>query len=300
MFRIIIVKILLFLVLGFVCNSARSQENANYNFYYEVKEDSLVHYFKKLREAVHDTHRVIANEHILRIFRETLITREAFIHRYDSTKNYFGVLNSPDAQFRVFTWNILFDDNEFKYYGFIQYFDKERKLFTYFPLIDNSKNIENPEYVSLSSRNWFGCLYYEIVRYKVKRKKYGYVLLGWDGNNLHTNKKIFEILYFKAGRPFFGAPIIRHENKTKRRVIFEYSAKARMAMRFDRLEEGIVFDHLTPAKPQYEGVYRFYGADGSYDKFIFKRRRWRVIEDIDARNKREHRPPKKKGFSKGF
>ena len=39
----------------------------------------------------------------------------------------------------------------------------------------------------LSENSWFGALYYKIIPV-VKNKTY-YTLLGWDGNDMFSNKK---------------------------------------------------------------------------------------------------------------
>ena len=63
-----------------------------------------------------------------------------------------------------------------------------------FSLTDKSADIKNPENTVGEASKWYGMLYYKIVPVKIKRKKY-YTLLGWDGNDKITAKKIIDVLY---------------------------------------------------------------------------------------------------------
>jgi hypothetical protein len=57
-----------------------------------------------------------------------------------------------------------------------------------------------------------------------------------------------------------------------------------MSLRYDPTHKRIVFDHLSPSKPSYEGNYEFYGPDFSYDAFTFIDNTWVLVENIDIRN----------------
>jgi hypothetical protein len=71
----------------------------------------------------------------------------------------------------------------------------------------------------------------------------------------------------------------------RNRVVFEYSARVSMSLRYDAAKKRIVFDHLSPAKPSFEGNYEFYGPDFSYDAFAFIDNYWVLEENIDIRNR---------------
>ena len=48
----------------------------------------------------------------------------------------------------------------------------------------------------------------------------------------------------------------------------------------------IIFDHLIPIEPMYQGIKAYYGPDFTYDAYrIEKKGGWRFEENIDARNK---------------
>ena len=49
-----------------------------------------------------------------------------------------------------------------------------------------------------------------------------------------------------------------------------------MMLRYDDKLKMIVFDHLSPSKPSYEGKYQYYGPDFSYDGLIFEKGKCKI------------------------
>ena len=60
-------------------------------------------------------------------------------------------------------------------------------------LEDSNTLNEHNNNKKLNYKNWYGCLYYDIIPIKVGKEKY-YTLLGWDGNNKNTTKKIIDVV----------------------------------------------------------------------------------------------------------
>ena len=223
------------------------------------------------------------NRKIIKNFEQVLTIEGSFTYPFDSLKN-LGKITSPDRNIRIYTWNLPYSDGSHKYFGFIQFKPAIENNILLFKLIDKSEISELPETLILSDTSWFGALYYEIIEKEYNGEKY-YTLLGFDFNTMLTNKKIIEILYFRNDNiPVFGKPVFNYHNKLKSRIIFEYSTKAAMGLKYNNELEMIVFDHLSPAKPSYEGRFMFYGPDFSYDGFIFSNGIWNEIRDIDVRN----------------
>ncbi|HEY4798748.1 MAG TPA: hypothetical protein VII99_06690, partial [Bacteroidia bacterium] len=153
---------------------------------------------------------------------------------------------------------------------------------------DKSEGMRDPENASLDNNKWFGAYYYQLAEMKYKKKKQ-YVLLGWDGNNRNSNKRLIDVLYFDSkGMPHFGDAIFTDENgKIKKRIIFEFKAAVFMSLRYDEEKQAIVFDHLSPANPNLEGQYEFYGPDFTYDMLHFKDGKWEYIKNIETRNDKD-------------
>ena len=140
-----------------------------------------------------------------------------------------------------------------------------------------------------------GALYYSVLESLYQGKTY-YTLLGFDFNSLFSSKKIVEILTFGLGdEPVFGANIFKVDNSFIARVVFEFSARATMTLRYIPESQTIVFDHLSPYRPDFAGNYQFYGPDFTFDGFKLENGCWRYVRNIDIRNtKREPAKPKDK------
>lgn len=190
---------------------------------------------------------------------------------------YFSHLNSPDKLFDLFNWNISYEDGRFEYFCFLK-FNQTGELLEF---TDKSDKYYNVETKTLNSNEWFGALYYEII--PVKSRPNYYVLLGWDGNNNYTTKKIIEILSTNNETINFGLPVFETDNGIKNRVIFEFSKSATMSLRYDQKEKRIVFDHLAPFQEGADDFFEFYGPDLSFDAFELKKDKWVYIKEVDVR-----------------
>jgi len=68
------------------------------------------------------------------------------------------------------------------------------------------------------------------------------------------------------------------------RILFEYSARVQMSLRWIDSKKMIVFDHLSPTKASLTGNYQYYGPDFSFDALRFENGTWELVEDVDVRN----------------
>jgi hypothetical protein len=149
---------------------------------------------------------------------------------------------------------------------------------------------KDPEYTQYNKKNWYGALYYTIIPVKKDKAVY-YTLLGWDGNNKFSNKKIIETMSFQSnGNIKFGLPYFIYPNgKTKRRVVFQYNKQSYMSLKYfkERKEELIIFDHLIPKSPQLEGMYDWYVTDLSFDAFKLENEKWVFIGQVNKNSKKD-------------
>ncbi|MFW5819953.1 MAG: hypothetical protein ACOCWA_01580, partial [Bacteroidota bacterium] len=199
-----------------------------------------------------------------------------------------GRVSSGDNRIKAFTWYLQVNQNEYKYYGLIAYSDKKFPLgdevYQVIELNDQSDNIQHPEQKYLSVNEWYGAVYYGIHTFTHRRNSW-YALIGFDFNDQFSNKKIIEILTLdKNDNIQFGGEIYFDEEQEFRRIIFEYSSEVAMTVNYDERLNMIVFDHLRPYQPFFEGNFRFYAPDGSYDGLQFKKGKFYREEDLDARN----------------
>lgn len=257
--------------------------SANKNDTIKVKENEILikNLFNELRKNINDSEKENINEKIRQIFSSILKTKYSFYYSFDSL-NTIGKIYSKDSTLRIYSWNLLLKGGLHKYYAFIQY--KTKDSIQLFELNTNNKN-NLTENNTINSSNWYGALYYEIIDVVTPENSKYYVLLGLDFNNLLTRKKIIDVLYFNNNfEPAFGLPVFFYNNKWNHRIIFEYSAKASMVLRYDPRVKMIVYDHLSPSHPMYFGKYQFYGPDFSYDGLKLQNGKWYEVRDIDIRN----------------
>lgn len=250
-------------------------------------------------KKINEQQKAELNNALLSTFESVLLEPGSFeTYSFDSLRNDIGILMSPDEHFRIINWNVPNADGTYSYYGFIQskynvnakgklvVSDKNLQLF---PLIDKSAEIKNPENVVTDNKRWYGMLYNKIIVKKTKKKTY-YTLLGWDGNDKFTQKKIIDVLTFdNKGNPHFGADIFNMPRKYPKRVIFEYSASCSISLRYNSKKDTIIFDHLAPTQPQLEGQFQYYCSDMSYDGFGFKKGKWNYGMDVKAMNEKDEK-----------
>ena len=126
-----------------------------------------------------------------------------------------SVLTSPDGLLRIFTWAVVRDNGEFECFGAIQYYNDREEEYQYSLLNDKSEEIMNREESLLSPENWFGAVYQELIQTSHGGKTF-YTLLGWNGVDNLTERKIIEPVILRGGVPQFGAPLFRREYKAWR------------------------------------------------------------------------------------
>jgi hypothetical protein len=284
----------LFLFLFFIPFLGFARPKAEKDRDLKTLEDSL----KKMCPAIFkgkDADKLAANKKFIALFTKALNTEGAFFYPFDSLK-LIANLRAPDDAFRIFNWDIPRDDGTYTYYGFVFVDDSKtgngkkavKNHFSIYELEDKSNDIKGPETATLYCDKWFGALYYQIIMTNDKDKKF-YTILGWDGNNTLTWKKIIDAITFgKDGKPIFGEKNLFQKGRTSsKRIIFEYRGEWVMTLHWDEDKKLIVYDHLAPEVSGGEGMYQFYSSDGSYDAYEWKKGMWKKIEDYKAENPKD-------------
>lgn len=227
------------------------------------------------------------NNELISIFYDVLTKEGAFDYPFDSLKN-IGILKPSDNRFRIFTWNIPQAGGLQRYFGFIQL--NTNGKFEVIPLTDNRKAFSDPHLEIGNADKWYGALYYDIIEVEYEGQKF-YTLLGVDQNNMFSTKRVIEIVYINnEGKLVFGHPIFKIKDQTINRVIFEYSSRSNMVLRWAEESGMIVFDHLSPLQPNFAGDFQFYVPDFSFDGFQFANSYWEYVSDIDIRNPTREKP----------
>jgi hypothetical protein len=273
-------------ILLFLFSAALSAQTEHQSEMLVHFEDSLVELRNVMLNAPNNQTRTKANEAFTKAFRVILSQGISYNYNFDSVPS-IGDLRSPDNAFRMITWNLPFNDGTHEYYSFVQVNNSKKKKvndITLIQLYDKSSSITKAEKKVLSDKKWFGALYYKIIPIKNGNKTY-YTLLGWDGNDQFTSKKLIDVMYFSGKQIKFGAPIFKQDRGQPKRVIFELSTEAIMSVRYFEKEKQIVFDHLSPMRDDLKGIRQYYVPDMSFDAYELRKGKWVYLSDLDARNK---------------
>ena len=224
--------------------------------------------------------RLTSGRNFVKQLSRTLKIKGSWHYPFDSLK-YVSILRSPDNLFRIMTWNIATNDENFRYFGVIQMnpdvirrYKDTVNLRPFYPLIDRSDSVSDIFHAVLDADHWWGATYYKIIATSAQSGTY-YTLLGWDGATSRSNKKIADVLTFKNNKPYFGAPIFDVKGKSiLYRMIWEFSNRATMTLRYEEKRKMLVYENIVPSKPQNAGMYETYVPDGSYDYMVWKKGKW--------------------------
>lgn len=259
---------------------------------FSKEESQLISAYQKISRNNSETENIKFTADFITLFDSILKNPETFFYSFANLP--FANVIAPDNSFRIYSWFLLHDNGTYENFGFLQLNPESKHTYSVFQLQDSRETIRNPFTAMCSPNKWYGACYYTIIPVK-KDGEMLYTLLGWNPNTLLTQQKIIDIIRFKNGIPEFGHPIFEMRGRgVQRRIIFEYSAKNSMVLKYESKKRMIVFDHLAPSAPQYEDIFEYYGADGSIDGYTYKKNRWRFQNIVDARNPRsgfkEHLP----------
>lgn len=210
---------------------------------------------------------------------QTLVTAlkidNSFHYPFQQIKSV-SVQYPQDSTFRIFTWQLYVNKDEYRYYGAIQMNKKELELF---PLIDRSNQVKDLEHQQLAHNEWYGALYYNLKEFDTPEGK-KYLLFGFDGYSFFEKRKVIEVLSFKEGKPLFGEPLLlasagedSDETRPVSRFILTYSAEASILCNFDESEDKVVYNHLMISGNPYTGE-PTYIPSGSYDGFELQDGKW--------------------------
>lgn len=249
-----------------------------------IYEDSLKKLGVTISNDTIESNRQEANYKFVRTLLSALKEQNSYEYPFNEIQDLISIKKSEDNKFRIFTWFVMSESGEFRYYGAIQ-LNNPSKL-ELIPLIDNTENIENPENASLLSTEWLGAVYYSILPVTQGKNNY-YMLLGWKGKNFRTSSKVIEILSLENGKANFGLPVLESESKSNKflnRKIFSYVSEVSMLLRYIKDEKLLVFDHLTAPNDQLKGMTDFYGPDLSYDAYKYKNGKWFFQDDVKLKN----------------
>ncbi len=250
---------------------------------FRLKQDSLKQFSYDIVNGKDAAIRFRSDSNFTRILVRSLIMDKSFLFPFDSLTT-ISKLYSPDSSFRIFTWQVVKDDNYCRQRGFIQ-MRKPTGNQKFIPLRDVSEFTDNRTDTIANNLGWIGAVYYKIIEKENKGKKY-YTLLGYDENNVKTTRKWIDVLSFdEQNQPVFGLPsafTFAEDTIPKpavARFLLEYKKDGRARVQYDEEMDMIIYDHLISETNEPNKVYT-YIPDGDYEGFQWKNGQWQHIEKV--------------------
>ena len=247
----------------------------------QQKEDSLKTYSIDLIQAINAQNRFKADSLFTKMFVRALKVNGSFYYPFNSLET-ISKLYPPDSSFRIFTWQMVINDNIIRQHGAIQMKTEDGSLKLY-PLIDKSDVTINIADTIGNNKGWIGAVYYRIIENKSSNQKY-YTLLGYDENNIRSNRKIIEVLNFVNDEPKFGGRYFSFENDavklpTLSRYIMEYKKSTGARLTYDENLSMIVFEHLESESNEPKKKWTLI-PDGDYEGFKWNNGKWVHVEKV--------------------
>ncbi len=275
-------KTLFFFLIVFNFSNVDAQRIATTNLDLLISgEHELTPRAIEIIQGTEATNRIISDSIFVKNWVKLLKTKNSFYYPFDSLITISRIY-APDSSFRIFTWQLVIDENNIRQHGAIQMNTADGSL-KLFPLIDKSDVIENIADTITSNQAWIGAIYYKMIEKEYKKEKY-YTLIGYDENNIRSTKKIIEVLHFKDDLPIFGGGYFLIPNDEIKphypaRYIMEFKKDASPKLNFDEEMNMIVMEHMISESNEPAKAWTMIG-DGDYDGLKWKGGRWVLVPKI--------------------
>lgn len=250
---------------------------------FRTRQDSLKQLAYKIINDESAAVRFRSDSTFTKILVRALVKKNSFLFPFDSLVT-ISKLYDEDSTFRIFTWQVVRDDNYCRQRGFIQKKTQDGSL-QLFPLRDVSEFTVAPVDTIANHLGWMGAVYYRIVTTEHSGKKY-HTLFGYDENNARSTKKWMDVLWFdETGAPVFGlknAFSYATDSIPKpptNRFLLEYKKDGRARVQYDEEAGMIIYDHLISESNEPQKKYTLI-PDGDYEGFVWKNGQWVHIDKV--------------------
>ena len=230
-----------------------SQDNAvlGLDFYADV-----------LTNASAPRNRELANDLFKKGLLEYLVAPNSFTNNFSEIPWLF-VRYDPDSTFRLISWQLEGDDDDFAYFNIYQKSDGE---FTSF----GHQIEELSERETYPINEVYSALFHNLVPFEDY-----FLVSGYRKIKGKRTQRICDILTIENGKPLFGKPIFNKDESTpigrgKKRIIQTYSSVAKANLNINVDDGIIIFDHIisipskNPEEPEFMLV-----SDGSYEAYEY-------------------------------
>ena len=264
-------KTALFISLLITVFTAFAQEEVNF----DKEVEQLNTLGKEMLSAETDSLKFDINKQYQKVLTTVINQKEAFSYNFDALKT---ISIQQTGELKIYNWVVPKTNGTYQYFAFVTL--NQKSGYKIIELTDKSESIKSPTNKTLLPKMWYGALYFKIIRHKKIGMDY-YTLLGWDGNNNLTTKKIIDVIQVSNnGTIKIGAPIFKMAKKTQRRLIFEYSSNVVMSLSYN--QNKLIFDHLIPSSSKLKGIYEYYGPElNVFDALLAEKGKWIYEEDTE-------------------
>ncbi|MEO5647435.1 MAG: hypothetical protein ABIQ56_03675 [Chitinophagaceae bacterium] len=247
----------------------------------KTKEDSLKIFALRIIQGRTANERFEADSQFTRMLVRALKTKHSIQFRFDSLYT-ISKLSPADSSFKIFTWQMVINDNVVRQHGAIQMKTPDGSL-RLFPLIDKSDVTIKPGDTISNNFGWIGAVYYKLIEKEANGRKY-YTLLGYDENNIKSNKKVVEVLSFFDKEPVFGGSYFSYKSNTLnqnfgKRFIMEYKKNASPRLTYDKDMDIIIFEHLVSESGEVNKKWTLI-PDGDYEGLKWMNGKWVHVESV--------------------
>ena len=282
----------LFILFLLISNCSFAQLTTSEKKILQKEEDSLQSISLQIVQGRTAAERFAADSQFTKIFVRALKNKNSFYYPFNSLTT-ISKLIPEDSTFKIFTWQMVVNDNVTRQHGAIQMKTDDGSL-KLFPLIDKSDITINKEDTIGNNFGWMGAVYYKLIEKHAFGKNY-YTLLGYDENNISSNKKIIEILTFNNGEPIFGGSYFSFQDnsvikKHNARYIMEYKKNASPRLTYDPEQDMIIYEHLISESGEPQKKYT-YIPDGDYEGLKWIDGRWVHIQKVFTQKTPEGQEP---------
>ncbi|MCM1169232.1 MAG: hypothetical protein NC324_04775 [Bacteroides sp.] len=232
---------------------------------------------------------------------------------FEKVKN-LNYYKGEDLSFRMLNWGVPEAEGTVSYKALLQVRRTTKNDYLLYDLNDMSLYQPFPEQIPGTAENWWGAFYYDCIPQKVGNRTY-YTFLGWNSGQELYQQSVIEPMYIKPdGQVQFGASLFVNKGKVPgsaktdrsrkdpdlKRVVFRFGRKTGMILRYDyqaylqknakgkkteKKANMIIFDRLMPQQTAMADDYAYYVPEGGiYQAYVFENGKWRLHEDIVARN----------------
>ncbi|MBS1751303.1 MAG: hypothetical protein JST63_15495 [Bacteroidetes bacterium] len=294
-------KYIYLFVLNLIVISMQAQSSGKSFSAFKQHEDSMKTYAFNIVNAREAADRFRSDSIFTKMLVRALKEPHSFYYPFDSLQT-ISRLYAPDSSFRIFTWQVVKDENTFRRHGAIQINTKDGSLQLY-PLLDKTPLLTNTDHITTTNMNWVGAIYYRILENNYNGKKY-YTLFGYDENNIRSTKKRIEVLHFdEQGRPVFGGPFFSFAKDqvpkpVQTRFTIEYKKEGNASIRYDDEMKMIIYDHLISENNQPEKKYT-YIPDGDYEGFKWENGKWLHVDKVFTYKLQDGQAPVEKPLKEG-